>query len=111
MHSISLFFGSPSPWSFINFLNSTGISKEANIFENSKPTSKNERKHVTFAFLGLYYLIQNDYFQLHPSTCKFHNFVFLKLAEQYFIADICQIFITYSSVSGILGCLLPGCCE
>lgn len=61
MHSISLFLKAlPRP--LINFLNSTGISKETNVFENSKPISQNERKHVTFAFLGRDYLIQNDYF-------------------------------------------------
>ena len=36
----------------------------------------NEREYMMFAFLGLSFLTQDENFQFHLFTCKFHNFSF-----------------------------------
>lgn len=44
--------------------------------ENLELGASNERKHVTFVFLGLSYLIQYDMSQFNAFTCNFHGFFF-----------------------------------
>lgn len=51
-----------------------GKTNETHIYEYSKLTSTDERKHVMFAFLGSGDT-QNYYFQLHAFTCEFHNLI------------------------------------
>jgi hypothetical protein len=82
-----------------NFLTSMGISNETHIPEDSQLTSTNVRELVTFVFLDLANLTQNDVFfffsSIHlPVSCKFSLF----LTAEYSIVWICHIFIIHPSI-------------
>lgn len=67
---------SPFPQTLSNYLISMGILNRKHIAKDSMITSHtDERKHLTFVFLGLGHLIQNDSFHLHPFTCKLYSYV------------------------------------
>ena len=44
--------------------------------ENFELESTNKKEHVAFAFLHLGYHTEDNNFQFHPFTCKFHDFVY-----------------------------------
>lgn len=59
---------------------------------------------MMFVFLGLGFLSQNDYFQLHPFTSQCYTFNFHG-SQMLSIVQMHSIFIIRRSADGHLGCL------